>query len=136
MANAEPDQVAEALFGDVKAAEVAAALCKFAEGADLVAIQCFPFLMKSRITSCLSLALLNARGCTAACEGDLSAGLAMLISRRLTGYSGWIANAVYGRGDEAVFAHCTVSLEMVKSWRVMPHFESGFPHGLAGELAH
>jgi L-fucose isomerase-like protein len=59
--NAEPDQVAEALFGDVKAAEVAAALRKFAEGADLVAIQCFPFLMKSRITPCLGLALLNAR---------------------------------------------------------------------------
>jgi len=25
---------------------------------------------------------------------------------------------------------------MVKSWRLMPHFESGLPHGLAGELAH
>ena len=50
VANAEPDQEAEALFGDVKAAKVAAALRKFAEGADLVAIQCFPFLMKSRIT--------------------------------------------------------------------------------------
>jgi L-fucose isomerase-like protein len=35
-----------------------------------------------------------------ACEGDLLAGLAMLLARRLTGYSGWIANAVYGRGDE------------------------------------
>jgi L-fucose isomerase and related proteins len=32
VANAEPDQVAEALFGDVKAAKVAAALRKFAEG--------------------------------------------------------------------------------------------------------
>ena len=61
VANAEPDQGAEALFGDVKAAKVAAALRKFAEGADLVAIQCFPFLMKSRITTCLGLALLNAR---------------------------------------------------------------------------
>jgi len=136
VANAEPDQEAEALFGDVKAAKVAAALGKFAEGADLVAIQCFPFLMKSRITPCLGLALLNARGRTVACEGDLSAGLAMLLARRLTGYSGWIANAVYGRGDEAVFAHCTVSLDMVKTWRLMPHFESGLPHGLAGELAH
>jgi L-fucose isomerase-like protein len=61
VANAEPDQEAEALFGDVKAAKVAVALRKFAEGADLVAIQCFPFLMKSRITPCLSLALLDAR---------------------------------------------------------------------------
>jgi L-fucose isomerase and related proteins len=71
-----------------------------------------------------------------ACEGDLLASLAMLLARRLTGCNGWIANAVYGRGDEAVFAHCTVSLDMVKSWRLMPHFESGLPCGLAGELAH
>ncbi len=49
-AKAELDQEAEAFFGDVKAAKVAAALRKFAEGADLVAIQCLPFLMKSRIT--------------------------------------------------------------------------------------
>ena len=73
---------------------------KFAEGADLVAIQCLPLLVKSRITPRLCLALLNARGRTMACEGDLSADLAMLLARRLTGYSGWIANAVYGRGDE------------------------------------
>jgi hypothetical protein len=25
---------------------------------------------------------------------------------------------------------------MVKTWRLMPHFESGLPHGLAGKLAH
>ena len=136
VANAEPDEEAMAFFGDVKVARITTALRRFAEGADLVAIQCFPFLMKNRITPCLGLALLNARGRTVACEGDLSAGLAMLLARRLTGYSGWIANAVYGRGDEAVFAHCTVSLDMVKSWRLMPHFESGLPYGLAGELAH
>ena len=59
-----------------------------------------------------------------------------MISRLLTSYSGWIANAVYGRGDEAVFAHCTVSLDMVKTWRLMPHFESSLPRGLAGGLAH
>ena len=62
VANAEPDQEAEALFGDVKAAKVAAALRKFAEGADLVAIQCFPLLVKSRITPRLGLPLLNAKG--------------------------------------------------------------------------
>jgi L-fucose isomerase-like protein len=136
VAEAEPDEEAEAQFGDIRVAKIAAALRRLGEGADLVAVQCFPFLMRNKVTPCLALALLNARRRTVACEGDLSAGFAMLISRRLTGYSGWIANAVYSRGDEAVFAHCTVSLDMVKSWRLMPHFESGLPHGLAGELAH
>ena len=134
VAEAEPDEEAKTQFGDVKVAKIAAALRRLGEGADLVAVQCFPFLMRNKVTPCLALALLNARGRTVACEGDLSAGFAMLLSRRLTGYSGWIANAVFSRGDEAVFAHCTVSLDMVKSWRVMPHFESGFPHGLSGEL--
>ena len=134
VAEAEPDEEAKAQFGDVKVAKIVTALRRLGEGADLVAVQCFPFLMRNKVTPCLALALLNARGRTVACEGDLSAGFAMLLSRRLTGYSGWIANVVHSRGDEAVFAHCTVSLDMVKSWRVMPHFESGLPHGLSGEL--
>ena len=113
VAEAEPDEETKAQFGDVKVAKIAAALRRLGEGADLVAVQCFPFLMRNKVTPCLALALLNAKGRTVACEGDLSAGFAMLLSRRLTGYSGWIANAVFSRGDEAVFAHCTVSLDMV-----------------------
>ncbi|MGC9130978.1 MAG: fucose isomerase [Pyrobaculum sp.] len=129
-----PDGGAVEAFGDVQIAKIAAALREIGRGADLVAIHCFPFLMKRRLTPCLALALLNSRGGLAACEGDLASGFAMLMSRRLTGYSGWIANVVRGSGREAVFAHCTISLDMVKSWRVMPHFESGYPHGLSGEL--
>jgi len=97
--------------------------------------ECFPYLSSINVTSCLALALLNAEGRTVACEGDLAAGFAMLMSRRLTGRPGWIANVVYAKGRQAAFAHCTISLDMVKSWRTMPHFESGYPHGLSGELA-
>lgn len=130
----EPDDELLKLFGDDRVAKVATALEKVSAGANLVAIQCFPFLMKRRYTPCLALALLNSRGRVVACEGDLAAGLAMLMSRGLTGYSGWIANVVSHGGAEAVFAHCTIALNMAKSWRIMPHFESGYPHGLAAEL--
>lgn len=132
----EADGEGVALFGEVKAAKIVAALRSLAVGRDAVAIQCFPYLMRAGVTPCLAVALLNARGRVVACEGDLSAAFAMLLSKRLTGYSGWVANAVYRDGAKAVFAHCTISLDMVKSWRLMPHFESGYPMALAGELAH
>mgnify|MGYP001772763062 FL=1 len=132
--SSEPDREALALFGDERVAKIAAALSQYAAGADVVAIQCFPFLMKRRYTPCLSVAVLNSRGETVACEGDLASGFLMLMARGLTGSSGWIANVVKYTGDEGVFAHCTIALNMAKSWRVMPHFESGYPHGLSAEL--
>jgi len=95
----------------------------------------FPLSREKQGDPCLALVLLNAEGYTVACEGDLAAGFAMLMSRRLTGRPGWIANVVYAKGRQTAFAHCTISLDMVKSWRIMPHFESGYPHGLSGELA-
>ncbi|ACB39182.1 fucose isomerase [Pyrobaculum neutrophilum] len=134
VANSEPDSEALSLFGDERVAKVASALRRLAAGSHLVAIQCFPFLMKAGYTPCPALALLNARGLTAACEGDLSAGFAMLLLRRLAGGSSWIANVVESRGEMATFAHCTVSLDLVERWWSMPHFESGLPYGIAGEL--
>ncbi|AFA40272.1 L-fucose isomerase-related protein [Pyrobaculum oguniense TE7] len=132
--SSDPDREALALFGDEKVAKIAAALSQYAAGADVVAIQCFPFLMKRRYTPCLSIAVLNSRGKTVACEGDLASGFLMLMARGLTGSSGWIANVVKYTGAEGVFAHCTISLDMAKSWRVTTHFESGFPYGLVAEL--
>jgi len=131
---APPDSTALKTFGDEKVAKITATLRSLAAGRDLAAIQCFPYLVRNKVTPCLALALLNAEGYTVACEGDLAAGFAMLMSRRLTGRPGWIANVVYAKGRQAAFAHCTISLDMVKSWRTMPHFESGYPYGLSGEL--
>jgi len=99
------------------------------------AIACFPYILKYGVTPCLALALANAKGDVVACEGDLQALAGMLVSKGLTGYSGWIANAVYAKGAEAFFAHCTAALNMAKSWRLMPHFETGRPYGLAASLA-
>lgn len=100
-----PDGETVKAFGDVQIAKIAAALREVGRGADIVAIWCFPFLMKRRYTPCLALALLNSRGGLVACEGDLASGFAMLMTGRLTGYSRWIANLVHVSGREAVFAH-------------------------------
>ncbi|MFN7105705.1 MAG: hypothetical protein ACK4M3_03885 [Pyrobaculum sp.] len=130
------DGEAYRLAKNEKVAKVVSALEALGRGRDAVAVQCFPYLARAGVTPCLAVALLNARGGVVVCEGDLSAAFAMLLSRRLTGYSGWVANVVYRDGDRAVFAHCTISLDMAKRWSLMPHFESGYPTAVAGELAH
>ena len=103
---------------------------------DAMAIDCFPYLIKHGITPCLALAKLNEEGYLVACEGDVQALLSMIISSSLTGYSGWIANAVMFKGNRGYFAHCTIALNMIKDGVAMSHFESGYPYALSGKLVH
>lgn len=102
---------------------------------DAIAMNCFPFLMKYKTTPCLALALLNAEGYVTACEGDLLALTLMIISKNITGYTGWIANSTAFKGKYAYFSHCTIALNMIKRGVITTHFESGYPYGIAGELA-
>ncbi len=101
---------------------------------DAIAINCFPFLIRNRITPCLALAKLNEEGLISACEGDLRALTVMLISRELTGYSGWIANVNDVVGKSITMSHCTIALNMVEEPRVVTHFESGYNYGLTGKI--
>lgn len=102
---------------------------------DALAINCFPYLVKHRVTPCLALARLNEEGgLIAACEADLRALFSMIIARELTGYSGWIANTNRIEGSRVTMAHCTIALNMVSNARAVTHFESGFSYGLTGKL--
>lgn len=47
-----------------------------------------------------------------------------------------MANVAGTSGGKALFAHCTIALNMARGWRKMPHFETGRPYGLAAELSH
>ncbi|MEL9991648.1 MAG: fucose isomerase [Thermoproteus sp.] len=131
----KPDPRFVSTFGDEELSRIYSAL-KSLRGYDGIALTCFPFIMKRGLTPCLALSLMNSEGDLVACEGDLQALTAMIISRSLTGFSGWIANVVYARSEEAFFAHCTLALNMARTWRLMPHFETGRPYGLAATLAH
>lgn len=101
---------------------------------DAVAIDCFPYLVKYKVTPCLALALLNSESSIIACEGDLLSTVLMMISKSLTGVSGWIANSVLFEGVRAYFAHCTIALNMIKDPVVLSHFESGEPYSITGRL--
>jgi L-fucose isomerase-like protein len=105
------------------------------KGYDAVAIDCFPFILKHGVTPCIPLAMLNKKGVIAACEADIPATFGMMIAKALTGRSGWIANSVSFRGRTAMFAHCTIALDIVKGRaKAVEHFETSAPYAVLGEL--
>ncbi len=97
-------------------------------------LRCFDLLDTVHNTGCLALARLNAEGIAACCEGDVPALLSMyyLLSKR--GCPGFQCNLSSINGDELLFAHCTVPLSMVDSYRYMTHFESGIGTAIKGEM--
>ena len=99
-------------------------------------IRCFDIIKKYKNTACLALALLNEEGITAGCEGDVHSLVTMHIVNSLTNRSSFMANpSKFNYEDQSVMlAHCTVPLNMVTSFKLMTHFESGLGIGIKGEL--
>ena len=97
-------------------------------------LRCFDLLTSLKTTGCLALARLNAEGYVAGCEGDVPAMLSMMIIRSLTGLSGFQANParINPETGELLFAHCTIPLNMVESYELDTHFESGIGIGVRG----
>ena len=99
-------------------------------------LRCFDLLTALHNTGCLALAMLNAEGITATCEGDIPAMLTMAVARALTGRSSFQVNLSRIEGDRLLFAHCTVPLDIVQDYCYDTHFESGIGvaiHGLLPE---
>ena len=97
-------------------------------------LRCFDLLTAVKDTGCLALAKLNAEGLVAGCEGDVPAMLSMMITRELTGVSGFQANPAFidTEKGEMVFAHCTIPLDMVERYELNTHFESGIGVAIRG----
>ena len=103
---------------------------------DGLTVRCFDLLGIYHNTSCLALALLNSQGYIATCEGDVPAMITMGIIREKFHQSSFQVNPSFVNEKEryAYFAHCTIPLDMVISYKFDTHFESGLGIGIAGEL--
>jgi len=122
-----------------KAVRVAVALedAVAEHGADAVLVDCFPMILKYGVTPCLAVSLLNARGVTAVCEADYYSLPLMLMARKGLGVSGWIANpSGYTRTGLLRFAHCTMARDIAGECRLVEHFETGRPYGVACTAKH
>ena len=103
---------------------------------DGLTVRCFDLLGTLHNTSCLALAILNSQGYIATCEGDVPAMLTMAIIKEKFNQSSFQVNPSFINEKEqyGYFAHCTIPLDMVISYKFDTHFESGLGIGIAGEL--
>ena len=103
---------------------------------DALTLRCFDLLTAIGNTGCIALAALNAGGTPSSCEGDAPALLSMMLSKELTGSTGFQANPsqIDIETGRILFAHCTISLDIPKSIQLDTHFESGIGVGIHGEF--
>lgn len=101
-----------------------------------VTLRCFDLLSSVGNTGCLALALLNAEGVPAGCEGDIPTLMTMCVANALFDVPGFMANPSRMDPDtgEMIFAHCTVPFNMLRDYVYDTHFESGIGVAVKGEL--
>ncbi len=103
---------------------------------DAFTLKCFDLLDTLHTTGCLALAVLNAKGIPAGCEGDVPALLTMLLARKVAGADAFMANPsrIDAARNEIILAHCTLPLRMARRNVLRSHFESGIGVALQGIL--
>lgn len=117
-----------------KAGKVYVALKRIVEDYNLdgFTIGCFDLIGKIKTTPCLALAMFNAEGIPAACEGELNSLLGMMVARRFFNRPAFMANIADYGDDYVLIAHCTAPL--ISSYILRTHFESGTGVGVAVDL--
>ncbi len=105
------------------------------EEVSAMAVACFDFIKKNDYTACLPVALLNNNNIPTVCEGDLCSAAGMIIFSRLTGKIPWVANLNALDRETVVFSHCTAPLNLLESFDVESHFESGKGSAVKGKIA-
>ena len=99
-------------------------------------LRCFDLLTAVENTGCLALALLNAEGIPAGCEGDVPTLVTMAVGYALTGHCGFQCNPsrIDPQTGELLLAHCTIPMDMIRSYSCNTHFESGIGIAIHGEM--
>ena len=99
-------------------------------------LRCFDLLTAVENTGCLALALLNAEGYPAGCEGDVPTLLTMTVGQALTGQCGFQCNPsrINPETGELLLAHCTIPFDMIRNYSFNTHFESGIGIAIHGEM--
>ncbi len=99
-------------------------------------IRCFDLLKPLGTTGCAALALLNADGIYAGCEGDMPALVSMTVAGELTGEPCFLCNPsqIDTENNSIILAHCTLPADMPESYTLDTHFESGIGVALAGHI--
>ncbi|WP_018962625.1 hypothetical protein [Coprothermobacter platensis] len=120
----------------VKGTKVYTALEKIVDKYKLTAfaLRCFDMAVNLKISGCLSLSTFNTKKIPAACEGDVESLVTMMVANQLMGTPGFMINLARKNHPEYTFAHCTVALDLVESYSLTTHFETGYNVGINGKM--
>ena len=101
-----------------------------------VSVRCFDLLDSVHTTGCLALAILNAEGIYAGCEGDVPSLVSMVILGEVSGEPVFMCNPsrIDTANGEMVLAHCTLPVNMPYHMDLTTHFESGIGVAIAGSI--
>lgn len=101
-----------------------------------LSLRCFDLLDTVCTTGCLGLAILNAQGIYAGCEGDVPSLISMAILGAVSGQPVFMCNPsrIHAEEGTMVLAHCTLPINMPKTQKLMTHYESGIGVAIAGDL--
>ncbi|HBN07831.1 MAG TPA: hypothetical protein DD435_03990 [Cyanobacteria bacterium UBA8530] len=105
------------------------------EKLDALTVRCFDLVEQKKTSGCLAIAELLNQGFIAACEGDLTAGLTMMLGQELSGEIPFMANVARAGAAEVMFTHCTIAPSLTLRYRLRTHFESNLGIGIEGEYA-
>ncbi|MBQ6493216.1 MAG: hypothetical protein IJI92_05065 [Erysipelotrichaceae bacterium] len=99
-------------------------------------VRCFDLLDTVHSTGCSALAILNAEGIYASCEGDVPALISMAVLGELSGKPVFMANPsrIDTDHNQIIFAHCTLPINMPSDFEIMTHFESQIGVAFRGKL--
>lgn len=101
-----------------------------------VTVRCFDLLDTVKTTGCLGLAILNAEGIYAGCEGDVPSIISMEILGAVSGNPVFMCNPsrINTANGEMVLAHCTLPVNMPEKMRLTTHYESNMGVAIAGKI--
>lgn len=101
-----------------------------------VTVRCFDLLTTAHTTGCLALAILNAEGIYAGCEGDMPSLISMIILGEISQKPVFMCNLnrIDTVKNELTFAHCTLPANMPYKIDLTTHFESGIGVAIAGSI--
>ncbi len=99
-----------------------------------ISVECFSMVMRDQVTACLPLAVLNQKNIVAACEGDICSMLGMMFIKSIEEEIPWMANIAEIKEENILFAHCTAPLQLLKSFQITTHFETGCGTAISGKF--
>lgn len=105
-------------------------------GLGAVTVKCFDLLTTVHTTGCLALAILNAEGIYAGCEGDMPSLVSMIILGEVSQKPIFMCNLnqIDTEKKELIFAHCTLPVNMPYEMSLTTHYESGIGVAIAGSI--